>query len=295
MSGVPQIFDRALRRGYFKRAHRTRPPFYAQTLAAEIESRLALILREFETTLLYGPAAGEIRAGLSGLSRLGRVITAAPTPGPGIDVVFEDDAVPLAEASLDCVLSLFSLNSVNDLPGGLSQFRMALKPDGLFLAGLFAGRTLVELREAWLAAEAELTGGAGLRVAPFADVRDLGALLQRAGFALPAVDIDMTTVRYKDALALMREIKALGFEHALSERSRRPVTASLLARAAAYYDAHYSDADGRVRATVETAWLIGWAPHSSQQQPLRPGSAKARLADALRTEEVKIKDGDRRP
>ena len=287
--GIPRIFDQPLRRCYLERARGTRPPFYAQTLAAELESRLAFILRDFKTTLLFGPAAGEIRSTLAETHCLGRIITAAPAPGPGIDLVFEDEASPLAEASLDCVINLFSLNSVNDLPGSLAQFRLALKPDGLLLAGLFAGRTLIELREAWLAAEAELMGGASLRIAPFADMRDLGSLLQRAGFALPAVDIDVTTVRYKDALALMREIKALGLQHALAERSRRPVTASLLARAAAYYDAHYADADGRVRATVETAWLIGWAPHSSQQQPLRPGSAKARLADALRTTEVKLK------
>lgn len=289
MSGVPQIFDPVLRRGHLARAARRRPPFYAQTLAAEIESRLALILRDFRTTLIFGPAAGEIRSGLGDMQRLGRVFTGAPAPGPGIDIVFEDEAAPFAEASFDCILSLFSLNSVNDVPGSLAQLRMALKPDGLFLGALFAGRTLTELREAWLAAEADLTGGASLRVAPFADVRDLGSLLQRAGFALPAVDIDVTTVRYKDALALMREIRALGLQHALSQRSRRPVTAALLARAAVLYDARYSDADGRVRATVETAWLIGWAPHASQQQPLRPGSAKARLADALKTTEVKLK------
>ncbi|MGE0237631.1 MAG: methyltransferase domain-containing protein [Parvibaculaceae bacterium] len=288
MSGAPQIFDPALRRRHFARARAARPPFYAQTLTAEIESRLALVLRDFQTTLLFGPAAGEIRASLAAPHRLGRIVTAAPAPGPGIDLVFDDEAQPLAEASLDCVLSLFSLNSVNDVPGSLAQFRMALKPDGLFLAGLFAGRTLVELREAWLAAEAELSGGASLRVAPFADLRDLGTLLQRAGFALPAVDIDTTTVRYKDALTLMREVKALGFGHALAERSRRPVTAALLARAAAHYDRQYGDADGRIRATVETAWLIGWAPHASQPKPLRPGSAKARLADALKVPEVKL-------
>jgi hypothetical protein len=145
------------------------------------------------------------------------------------------------------------------------------------------------LRDAWLAAEADITGGASLRIAPFADLRDLGSLMQRAGFALPAVDMDVTTVRYKDSLALMREIKTLGLQHALAERSRRPVTASLLARAAALYDERYRDADGRIRATVETAWIIGWSPHASQQQPLRPGSAKARLADALKTDEVKLK------
>lgn len=288
-SGVPQIFDSVLRRLHLARVQGTRPPFYAQTLAAEIESRLALILRDFKTTLICGPAAGEIRDHLAWAHRLGRIITAAPAAGPGIDLVFDDEAQPFAETSFDCILSLFSLNSVNDVPGALAQFRMALRPDGLFLAGLFAGRTLTELREAWLAAEAELKGGASLRVAPFADMRDLGSLLQRAGFALPAVDIDMTTVRYKDGLALMREIKALGLQHGLSERSRRPVTASLLASAAACYDQRFSDADGRVRATVETAWLIGWAPHASQQQPLRPGSAKARLADALKTQETKLK------
>jgi hypothetical protein len=288
-SGVPQIFDRALQRRYLARAAASRPGFYAQTLAAEIESRLALILRDFKTTLIFGPAAGEIRSGLTATHRLGHIITAAPAPGPGIDLVFDDEASPLAEASLDCIISLFSLNGVNDVPGSLTQFRMALKPDGLFLAGLFAGRTLLELRDAWLTAESELKGGASLRVAPFADVRDLGSLLQRAGFALPAVDIDVTMVRYKDALSLMREIRALGFEHALSERSRRPLTAALLARAAALYDQRFSDPDGRVRATLETAWLIGWAPHASQPQPLRPGSAKARLADALKTEEVKLK------
>jgi SAM-dependent methyltransferase len=287
--GVPRIFDQPLRRSYLGRAAGARPAFYAPTLAAELECRLAFIVRDFKTTLLFGPAAGEIRSGLAGAHRLGRIITAAPVPGPGIDLVFEDEASPFAEASLDCVISLFSLNSVNDVPGSLAQFRAALKPDGLFLAGLFAGRTLIELRETWLAAEAELKGGASLRTAPFADIRDLGSLLQRAGFALPAVDVDMTTIRYRDSLALMREIKALGLQHALSQRSRRPVTASLLARAAAFYDAHYADADGRVRATVETAWLIGWAPHASQPQPLRPGSAKRRLADALKTEEVKLK------
>ncbi|MGH8432871.1 MAG: class I SAM-dependent methyltransferase, partial [Solimonas sp.] len=176
-SGVPQIFDSVLRRRHLARVQGTRPPFYAQTLAAEIDSRLSLILRDFQTTLICGPAAGEIRDGLAGTHHLGRIVTAAPVPGPGIDVVFEDEAQPLAEASFDCILSLFSLNSVNDVPGALAQFRQALKPDGLFLGALFAGRTLSELREAWLAAEAELKGGASLRVAPFADMRDLGSLL----------------------------------------------------------------------------------------------------------------------
>jgi hypothetical protein len=288
-SSVPQLFDKTLRRNFLARAAATRPPFFAQTLAAEIESRLALILRDFKTTLICGPAAGEIRQHLAGLPRLGKIVTAAPVREPGIDLVFDDEAVPLAPGSLDCIISLLALNSVNDVPGSLAQFRNALKPDGLFLGCLFAGRTLSELRDAWLTAEAEIAGGASLRVAPFADLRDLGSLMQRAGFALPAVDIDTTTVRYRDSLSLMREIKMLGLQHALSQRARKPVTAFLLARAASLYDERYRDTDGRVRATVETAWLIGWAPHASQQQPLRPGSAKTRLADALKTTEVKLK------
>ncbi|HTN98650.1 MAG TPA: methyltransferase domain-containing protein [Nordella sp.] len=289
-TGVPQLFDKALRRRQLARAGATRPPFYAQALAAEVESRLGLILRDFKSTLIFGPAAGEIRTALACLKRLGDIITAAPVPGPGIDLVFDDEAVPLAPESLDCIISLFSLSSINDVPGSLAQFRTALTPDGLFLGSLFAGRTLTELREAWLAAEADLTGGASLRVAPFADLRDVGALMQRAGFALPAVDLDQTTVRYKNALSLMREIKALGLQHCLSQRARKLVTPALLARAAALYEARFTDPDGRVRTTVETAWAIGWAPHASQPQPLRPGSAKARLADALKTQETKLRD-----
>ncbi len=289
MTQVPELFDKTLRRRFLTRAAPARPPFFAQALAGEIESRLNLILREFRTTLLCGPAAGEVRARLSKLQCLGRILAAAPVPEPDIDLILDEEALPLAPESLDCIISLFTLSSINDVAGSLAQFRSALKPDGLFLGVLFAGRTLLELRDVWLTAEAEMTGGASLRVAPFADLSDLGALMQRAGFALPAVDLDTTTVRYKDALSLMREIKALGLQHALLQRARRPLTTALLARAAALYDERYQDADGRVRATVETAWIIGWAPHASQQQPLRPGSAKARLADALRTKEVKLK------
>ncbi len=263
-TGVPQLFDKALRRRHLARAGTTRPPFYAQALAAEVESRLGLILRDFKSTLIFGPAAGEIRTALAGLKRLGNIITAAPVPGPGIDLVFDDEAVPLAPESLDCIISLFGLHSVNDVPGSLAQFRAALRPDGLFLGGLFAGRTLTELREAWLAAEADLTGGASLRVAPFADMRDVGALMQRAGFALPAVDLDQTTVRYKNALALMREIKAIGLQHCLSDRSRRPVTLALLARAAALYEA----ADGR-----------GWARSS----PWRTGCPMCKAVPVRRS------------
>jgi hypothetical protein len=167
----------------------------------------------------------------------------------------------------------------------LIALRRALQPDGVLLACLFAGDTLCELRAAWLAAEAALRGGASPRVAPFAELRDLGSLLQRAGYALPVADIDHLVLRYPSALALMAEIRQSGLGAALQARSRRPVTASLLAAAAEYYERNFSDPDGRVRATVDIAWLTGWAPHHSQPRPLAPGSAKKRLADALGTRE----------
>ncbi|MGE3832487.1 MAG: methyltransferase domain-containing protein [Parvibaculaceae bacterium] len=221
--------------------------------------------------------------------RFGWIIAAAPAREPNLDVVCEEETACFAPATFDCVLSLVSLQSINDIAGALIQYRQILKPDGLFLAAIFSGATLNELRTAWLAAESDMTGGAAPRIAPFADLRDLGALLQRAGFALPVTDQDTTIVRYADALALMREIKALGLGHALEGRSRRIVIPSLLARAAAIYASRFSDPDGRIRATVDLAWCLGWAPDPSQQQPLKPGSAKARLADALKVPEHKLK------
>ena len=154
---------------------------------------------------------------------------------------------------------------------------------------MFAGDTLHELRAAWLEAEAALRGGAHLRVAPFVDVRELGALLQRAGFALPVADLDRIMLRYPSPLALMQEIKALGLAAPMSDRPRIPVTAGLLAAAAAAYERKFQTADGRIPATVEVAWLTGWAPHESQQQPLKPGSAKFRLAEALKVDEKPLK------
>ena len=162
--------------------------------------------------------------------------------------------------------------------------RRALKPDGLLMAALAAGESLKELRAAWLAAEGELHDGATPRVAPMIDLREMGGLLQRAGFALPVMDMDRTVANYNSGLALMREIKALGFSNVLAERSRRPVTKTLLAKAALAYGS-----EPRVPATIDIAWVTAWSPHESQQQPLKPGSAKARLADALRAEEIPLK------
>jgi hypothetical protein len=167
--------------------------------------------------------------------------------------------------------------------------RRALKPDGLLLAVLLGGDTLTELRQAWVAAESEISGGVSPRVAPFADVRELGGLLQRAGFALPVADSDRLTVRYPSALALMRELKSMGLANPLAARSRRPVTRSLLARAAQAYEDRFSDSDGRIHATFELVTLTAWSRSQSQPQPLRPGTAQARLAQALGTVEHKLK------
>jgi len=192
--------------------------------------------------------------------------------------------VPLEPESANLVLSPLSLHLVNDTPGTLIRIRRALKPDGLFLAAIPGSGTLQELRDVLLSAEAELTGGASPRVIPFADVRDVGALLQRAGFSLPVVDAETHTVRYDSLFPLMRDLRAMGMTNPLAGRSRVPVTRRFFVRAAELYAERYSDPDGRIRATFSIIYASGWAPHESQQKPLKPGSAKMRLADALRKE-----------
>ena len=187
----------------------------------------------------------------------------------------------LAPASLDLATSLLALHHANDLPGALIQIRAALRPDGLFVGALLGGDTLAELRQALTVAESDMTGGASPRVAPFADVRALGGLLQRAGFALPVVDADALVVRYPDMFALLRDLRAFGGANALVARSRQPARRELFARAAAVYAERFSDPDGRIRATFEILWISGWAPHASQPKPLKPGSAAMRLEDAL--------------
>ena len=193
----------------------------------------------------------------------------------------DDEHLPFGEASLDLAVSGLSLQLVNDVPGALVQLRRALKPDGLLLAALLGGETLKELREAWLIAEEEISGGASPRVAPFGDVRELGALLQRAGFALPVADSDVVRVTYASPLALMHELRAMAASNMLVERRRVPVTRRLLMRAAEVYAERFALPDGRIPATFEIITLTAWVPHESQQKPLAPGSAKLRLADAL--------------
>lgn len=192
-----------------------------------------------------------------------------------------DGRVPLAPASVDLVVSVMALHLTADIPGVLAQIARALRPDGLFLGVLPGGDTLSELRETWLAAEAETTGGASPRVAPMLDVRDAGALLQRAGLALPVADVDRLTVRYDTMLDLAAELRAMGMANALAERSRAMLPRATLVRAAQIYAERHGDPDGRVRATFDLVSLSGWRPHESQQRPLAPGSGRTSLADVL--------------
>jgi SAM-dependent methyltransferase len=224
---------------------------------------------------------------LAANKNIGTVVAAGPAgDDEGLRVISDEEALPFAAGSLDLVVSALALQFVNDLPGVLVQIRRALKPDGLLLAVLIGGDSLTELRSAFAAAEAEVEGGISPRVAPFADIRELGGLLQRAGFALPVVDSERVVVRYNSALALMRDLRRMGATNILHERQRQPLKRATLARMAEIYAERFSDPDGRIRSTFEIIWLSGWVPHESQQKPLKPGSAAQRLADALGTTEL---------
>ena len=192
-----------------------------------------------------------------------------------------DEPLPIEPASLELVVSALALQFVNDLPGLLAQIRHALKPDGLFLAAIIGGDTLTELRQSFAAAEAEIEGGVSPRVIPFVDVRDAGSLLQRAGFALPVTDVDRITVRYDNAFALMQDLRRMGATNILVERSKKPTRRATMLRMVEIYSERFADPDGRIRATFDIVWMSGWTPHESQQKPLKPGSAKMSLADAV--------------
>jgi SAM-dependent methyltransferase len=279
MADGPIIFDRRLLRARRARAQALGPvTFLIDRVAADFADRLAAVLRHFERAADLGTPTDGLRRVLAESGKVENIV-AVDTPAA------DGEALPFAEASLDLVVSALALQFVNDLPGALIQIRRALKPDGLLLAALAGGDTLTELRQAFAAAEAEIEGGISPRVAPFIDVRDAGSLLQRAGLALPVTDVDRVTVRYGSPIALMHDLRRMGAANALIERQRRPLKRATLARMAEIYGERFSDADGRIRATFEIVWLSGWAPHASQQQPLRPGSARTRLGDALGTTE----------
>jgi len=285
MTDNPLIFDRALLRRRRRRALALGPAtFLLDSVAADMAERLAVVLRRFDIAVDLGTPGDAVRNALRKLQSVGRVIAA--DVADGCSVVADEEAPPFGDATLDLVVSALALQFVNDLPGVLIQIRRALKSDGLFLAALLGGETLTELRQSFAQAESDIEGGVSPRVAPFADLRDLGALLQRAGFALPVTDTDRITVRYDTAFALMHDLRRMGATNALLARRRTPLRRTTLLRMAEIYAARFADADGRVRATFEIVWLSGWAPHPDQQQPLRPGSAKTRLADALGAREI---------
>ncbi len=283
----PVIFDRALIRHRRRRAAALGgATFLIDRVAADLADRLAAVLRRFELALDLGSHGEAVRDALLRSGSVGSVVAADTLPHDPPFVVANDEALPFGAGTLDLVVSALALQVANDLPGVFVQIRRALKPDGLFLAALLGGETLTELRQAFAAAESEVEGGVSPRVAPFADLRELGALLQRAGFALPVTDVDRVTVRYASVFGLMQDLRRMGATNALIARRRTPLRRATLMRMAEIYAQRFADDDGRIRATFEIVWLSGWAPHPNQQQPLKPGSAKARLADALGTREI---------
>lgn len=291
-------FDRALLNARRRRvaARAGEHDFLLHRVAEDLAERLDIIKRAFAVAANVGAHHGVLSRRLRQIESVGLMVDVEPVldllavcEGPG--VLADEELLPFGEATLDLVVSGLSLHHVNDLPGTLVQIRRVLKPDGLFLASLLGGSTLGELGAAWLAAEAEITGGASPRVAPAIDLRDLGSLLQRAGFALPVVDSDIVQVAYSSPLALMRDIKAMGASNVLSARRRSLTRRDVLARAVQVYEERHARADGRVLATFEILTVTAWAPDPSQQKPLKPGSAAMRLADALGSQERPAGEG----
>jgi SAM-dependent methyltransferase len=269
---APVLFDRALLARRQRRTLRLGPAtFLLDRVAEDMADRLSAVKRDFvDAADIWTPGAGlTAHAPFLSFRRIGS--EESPT-----------EVLPLEPASLDLAVSALAFQSVNDLPGVLAQIRRALKPDGLLLAAMIGGETLTELRQSFAAAEAECEGGVSPRVAPFADLRDVGSLLQRAGLALPVTDVDRIVVRYDNAFALMQDLRRMGATNILVERRRMPTRRSTMLRMAQIYAERFADSDGRIRATFDIVWLSGWAPHESQPKPLRPGSAKVRLEDAVR-------------
>ncbi len=289
---APRVFDRNL---LHRRRHRARAlgpaTFLIDRVADDLADRLAAVLRRFPLAADLGSPSDAVRRVLAAHAEtVVAVDSASEALGghAGPKVVADEEALPFADGAFDLVVSALALQWVNDLPGTLVQIRHALRPDGLFLAALVGGETLGELRASFAEAEIAVEGGVSPRVAPFLDTREAGALLQRAGFALPVADVDRITVRYASPIGLMADLRRMGATNALLDRRRVPLRRATLRRAAEIYAERFADADGRVRASFDIVWLSGWAPHTSQPQPLKPGSAKTRLADALGTREISL-------
>jgi SAM-dependent methyltransferase len=293
MASTPQVqivFDRALLAQRRRRASALGPAtFLIDRVAEDMAERLSAVRRSFDVAVDLGTPTDAVRRAILAAGAVCRIVAATPSATTGDErtaiVVADEERLPFRDASLDLVVSALALQFINDLPGALVQIRRALKPDGLFLAALIGGDTLTELRHAFAAAEAEVEGGASPRVVPFADVRTIGALLQRAGFALPVTDVDRVSARYDSPLRLMHDLRRMGATNMLAERRRTGLRRQTLSRLVEIYAERFADPDGRVRASFDIVWLSGWAPHESQQQPLRPGTARVRLADVLGTRE----------
>ena len=285
---APLIFDRPLLRRRLDRAMAGVDDDFLLVRASEdLVERLSTVKRSFRHVLDLGTPRPTVATLLAAALPDAEITRAASSPralgsGRWRGLVADEEHQPFAPESFDLIVSIQALHAVNDLPGTLVQVRRALKPDGLFLGCLFGGSTLTEMRDSFSAAETEIEGGTSPRVAPFSDLRALGGLLQRAGFALPVTDTEPLTVRYAHLFKLFGDLRAMGATNALALRHKAPMSRTLLARAAEVYAERHSDPDGRLRATFELAWMSGWAPHESQQKPLKPGSARMPLEAALR-------------
>lgn len=291
MTSAPRIFDRDLYRQRLARAakHYSRADFLKRRVIDDLAERLLTINRRFPVALELGSRTGIFRDTISTspelAAKIGTLIESDLCPALLRDrssprLVLDEEHLPFASESADLVLAALSLHTVNDLAGCLARIRAILKPDGLFLGVFYGADTLVELRQALMQAETETTGGAGLRIAPVLDVRDGGAVLQYAGFALPAVDQTRETVRYDQVRDLLRDLRHMG-ETSVLDSARKPLRRATLGRLDTIYQEQFSDPDGRIRATVSTITLTGWAPHPGQQKPLKPGSGKAHLSEVL--------------
>jgi SAM-dependent methyltransferase len=296
MADPPRLFDRHLHARRLARAaaHFGGAGFLKRRAAEDLVERLEAINRRFESAADLGARDGAFARALAASparEKVGRLIqcdqspamlaAAAAAGARGPRLAADEERLPFAPGALELIVSSLALHWVNDLVGALIQVRRALAPDGLFIGAMLGGATLTELRRSLLAAEAELRGGAGPRVSPFAEAVDGAALLQRAGFALPVADTDIVTVRYDHPLRLLADLRAMGETSALVDRPRTPLTRGLLTRTCEIYQRDHGGADGKVAATFEIITLTGWAPHPAQPKPLRPGSARTRMADAL--------------
>lgn len=306
MTDSMQVFDRKLVQRHRERAAPgfARADFLIRESAVRLADRLLDVTRSFPLALDLGCHTGALGDELKASPKIGMLFQAdfssamaraAAAANDRPSVCADEEALPFAPQSLDLVLSNLSLHWVNDLPGALSQIRLALKPDGLLLATVFGTETLKELRGVLIEAEVEIAGGTAPRVSPFTDVRDAGNLLTRAGFSLPVVDAETLTVTYSDMFKLMVDLRAMGEANTVIERRRIPTRRDVFLRAAQLYAERFADARGRIAASFQIITMTAWAPHASQQKPLRPGSASARLADALQAKEVTLDDPVPRP